>query len=583
MSSQTNCQTYNLDKSLKGFDKYIEQVMKDWNSPGIVVGIVIKDELVYAKGFGYRDLENRLPVTSNTLFPIGSNTKLFTSVALGMLVEKEKMAWDKPISNYIPQIKFYNQELYNTVTLRDMLAHRTGILPNENMWDGTGFSRKELFDRLIFLKPIQPIRQSRLYNNLMYAAAGYCLELIMDMTWEDFVQENVFNPLNLNSTLFSIEEMVMQEDFAYSYREEKETNKLIKSPYVRETKGIGPAAAIISNIEDMSKWVITLMNQGNYKGKNVISSSILKETLQPAIADPNTALETEGYDEILNRVWGMGRNIAAYKGHFFTSHGGSLGGFYSKVSMMPYDRIGVIVMVNGEHNNPIPNIISYNIYDRLLGLEQTEFNSRYLKRHLETKKAMKVGLHDTRNDKIANTKPSHPLTDYLGQYENPQYGILNIKLDKEQLIFEYHHRVLPLEHYHYDRFDTSEGQFHRKYSVNFSTNFQGYIYKANMAIGGLDVDFIKKPDDSLSDYNTLIKYVGNYEFADVIIEIILSNEGILIYKIPGAVNFKLIPYRPFKFTFEKFSALKIEFVMDGNEVKVMKVISPELVAEYKKK
>jgi len=114
ISSKIHCQTYDLEKSLKGFDKYIEQVMKDWNSPGIAVGIIIKNKLVYSKGFGYRDLENKLPVTSKTLFPIASNTKLFTSVAMGMLVEEGKLAWDKPISTYTPQIKFYNQELYNS-------------------------------------------------------------------------------------------------------------------------------------------------------------------------------------------------------------------------------------------------------------------------------------------------------------------------------------------------------------------------------------------------------------------------------------------------------------------------------------
>ncbi len=156
ISSSIHGQTYNLDKSLKGFDKYIGQVMKDWNSPGIAIGIIIKGELVYSKGYGYRDLENKLPVTSTTLFPIASNTKLFTTVSMGMLVEEGKLAWDKPISTYVPQIKFYNQELYNNVTLRDMLAHRTGISRHDAIWYKSDFSRKELYDRLIFLEPAQP-------------------------------------------------------------------------------------------------------------------------------------------------------------------------------------------------------------------------------------------------------------------------------------------------------------------------------------------------------------------------------------------------------------------------------------------
>ncbi len=166
----------------------------------LAVGIVIKDKLAYWKGFGYRDLENKLPVTSKTLFQIASNTKLFTSVAMGMLVEEGKLSWDEPISDYVPQIKFYNQELYNSVTLRDMLAHRTGISRHDLIWYKSDFSRKEIFDRLRYLEPAQPIRQGSLYNNLMYAAAGYCLEIITGKTWEDFVRRIFSIRLNMNST-----------------------------------------------------------------------------------------------------------------------------------------------------------------------------------------------------------------------------------------------------------------------------------------------------------------------------------------------------------------------------------------------
>ncbi len=582
-SVRTNGQSYNLDEGLTGFEKYIEQVMNDWNTPGIAVGIVIKDKLEYWKGFGYRDLENKLPVTSKTLFPIASNTKLFTAVAMGMLVEEGKLAWDEPISNYIPQIKFYNRELYNTVTLRDMLAHRTGISRHDFIWYKSDFSRKEIFDRLIYLEPAQPLRQSSLYNNLMYAAAGYCVEIITDKTWENFVQENIFNPLNMNSTFFTVEEMEIQDDFAYPYYEERETDELIKRPFYREFKGVGPAGSIISNIEDMSNWVITLMDQGNFRGKNVISADILNETLQPAIAYPNTELETKGYDEILNSVYGMGRGIAIYKGHYFTRHGGSIGGFYSLVSMMPYDSIGVIVFVNGAHNGSLPSTISYNIYDRLLGLEQTDFNGRRLQNRIEGKEAGKKAREKAGSDKIANTKPSHPLEDYQGKYEDPAYGILNIGLKGQELEFDFHNIVLPLEHFHYERFDTPNDQIYRKYSVNFSVNPKGDIHAAVVSLDESEVSFIKKPDESLSDPKTLIKYAGNYELAGTIIEIVLKEEGVLIAKIPGQPAYTLVPYKLHEFTFRKFSDSTIKFVLDGDEVITMQSISPGGTYDYIKK
>lgn len=576
-------QTYNLNKSLKGFDKYVEQIMLDWNSPGIAVGIIIKDKLEYAKGFGYRDLENMLPVTPKTLFPIASNTKIFTAVTMGMLVKQGKLAWDEPISTYVPQIKFYNQELYNKVTLRDMLAHRTGISRHDFIWYKSDFSRKELFDRLIYLEPPQPMRQSFLYNNLMYAAVGYSLELITGQTWEDFTREKILTPLTMYSTLFTIEEMETKDNFVVPYYEDRETDKLVKRPFNRDQPGIGPAGAIISSIEDMSKWLITLMHQGEYQGKNVIAPDILKETLQPSIVFPNTALENKGYDEILNSVYGMGRGLAAYKGHYFTHHGGATGGIYSQVSLMPYDSIGVLVFVNGAHNSPLVDIISYNIYDRLLGLEQTDFNGRSLKDRIQGKEAGKEARKKVGSDKVANTTPSHPLTEYSSKYEDPAYGVLNITLDGEQLQFDFHNIKLPLEHYHYDRFDTPDDQIYGKYTVNFSTNPQGDISKATISMDQSEVTFKKKPDASLSNPEILAMYVGNYELAGEMIEIIMNNNGELSTKIPGQPDYLLVPYKAHKFIVKEFSDRAIEFSSTNGSVTSLKLIAPSGIFDYTKK
>ena len=130
---------------LKGFDAWMAQTLKDWNVPGIGVGIVVGDKLVFAKGYGYRDYGKKLPFTPNTLYPIASNTKLFTAVAAGLLVEEGKLTWDKPVRESVPSIQFYNDDLNTTVTLRDMLAHRTGITRHDTIWYKSPDSRKELF------------------------------------------------------------------------------------------------------------------------------------------------------------------------------------------------------------------------------------------------------------------------------------------------------------------------------------------------------------------------------------------------------------------------------------------------------
>src|SRR4029077_14521995 len=147
-----------VDARLKGFDDYMAQVMKDWNAPGIGVGIVVKDKLVFARGYGFRDYGTKLPYTPTTTQPIASNSKLFTAVALGLLVEEGKLRWDEPIKRFVPAIRFYNDELDRSVTIRDMLSHRTGITRHDGIWYKSTFSRRDLWDRLRYLEPAAPIR-----------------------------------------------------------------------------------------------------------------------------------------------------------------------------------------------------------------------------------------------------------------------------------------------------------------------------------------------------------------------------------------------------------------------------------------
>src|SRR5881296_1241032 len=200
-------QAQDVTSKLSGFDSYMEQVLKDWNTPGIGVGIVVNDKLVFVKGYGYRDYEKKVPFTPTTLCQIASNSKLFTAVSTGMLVEEGKLTWDKPVRESVPTIRFHNEQLDNTVTLRDMLSHRTGITRHDTIWYKSDFTRKELFDRLKYLEPQEPMRQAYLYNNLMFAGVGYMIELQSGRTWEQFVRDRILQPLDMKSTGYTIADM----------------------------------------------------------------------------------------------------------------------------------------------------------------------------------------------------------------------------------------------------------------------------------------------------------------------------------------------------------------------------------------
>jgi CubicO group peptidase (beta-lactamase class C family) len=255
-----------FQKKFPLLDRYIDSFMKEWNIPGMALGIVYKDQLIYAKGYGYRDLKNSLPVDVKTLFPIASNTKLFTATAACMLAEEGKLNLDKPVRSFMPVLNFSNEELNAKVTLRDMLSHRTGLPRYDGIWVAAPYTRKETIDKVVHMKPQLGFREGYIYNNMMFAAAGAVMETVTGTSWEELIRKRIFQPLQMNATCFTNEEMIKHGNFAYAYYEPDSTSKLLNVTFVAQSDALGPAGTIKSNIEDMSHWMIAQLNGGRYNG-----------------------------------------------------------------------------------------------------------------------------------------------------------------------------------------------------------------------------------------------------------------------------------------------------------------------------
>ncbi|WP_159140087.1 serine hydrolase [Algibacter lectus] len=558
----------------------MSDVLTDWNEPGAGVAIIHNGELVFVKGYGYRDYGNKLPVTKNTLFQIASNTKLFTTIAAGMLVEKGILNWDKPITESVPELQFYNDFLNSNVTLRDMLGHKTGISRHDMIWFQSDFSRKELFERIKYLEPSIPLRQDFIYNNLMYTAVGYSIELRTGKTWEEYVKENIFTPLEMNNTVFSIAEMQKSSDHGIPYNEIRDTTLLYKIPLKEDGAGVGPAGAIITSLDDLSHWVIALMKDGKYKNKEIIPASIINETLKPGIAFRNSELEEKGYKEKLNSTYGMAREIEVYKGNVLTKHGGAMPGFHSQVIILPYDDIGIITFSIGDHGASLGNtIIAYNLVDRLLGLKQTDWNGRLLADHLKRKEMGKKARAQVGFDNVKGTSPTHNINDYLGTYVKEVYGEFIIGKENDSLYFNFRRTILPLQHYHYNRFDTPNDEILGKWSINFSVSPQGEISTAVISIDEGQVTFNKKTDESLSSPEILNLYTGTYEYAGSEFEIKIKDNKLTML---GTTDEVLIPYKKHIFKVEKFDDMQIEFTEKNNKISGMKYKAPSGIFECKK-
>ena len=568
--SMLRAQQAAIDPRLEGLDAYMAQVLKDWNVPGIGVGVVVKDKLVFAKGYGYRDYGKKLPFTPTTTQPIASNTKLFTAIAAGMLVDEGKLDWDKPVRQYVPSIKFYDDDLDRTITIRDMLSHRTGITRHDTIWYKSDFSQKDLFERLRYLEPSQPPRSVFLYNNMMYAGSGYCIELLSGKPWEHFVRDRILTPLGMSSTTFTIEDMLKTAEAGVPFTERREGTELYQIPYYSDAIGVAPAGAINSNIVDMSRWLIALMNDGRLDGKQVLPKAAIRQTVAPSIALPNTGLEIRGWGEILNAAYGMGRWAASYRGHLIVYHGGDLPGFHSQVSTMPYDGIGVIVFVIGNHAAPLYNIVTYNVYERLLGLSLTPWSERQNAIRLKNKETGAAARAKAGAGRIAGTKPSHSLDQYVGEFAHPAYGVLTISKRDQSLVFDFHKVRMPLEHFHYDRFDTPDDEQDGKWSVNFLTNPQGEIDRAEMSLDEAAVVFTRRVAAALTSVNTLRQYAGTYETpSGGKFDVVVRPGDVLAIQYPDGTFQNLIPWQPHRFRIKEFPEVVYTFrVVDGRAVEL---------------
>lgn len=564
-------QQESVEARLKGFDAYMEQVMKDWNAPGIGIGIVMGDKLVFAKGYGYRDYGKKLPYTITTTQPIASNSKLFTAIALGLLVEDGKLRWDEPIKQFVPSIRFYNDELDRSVTIRDMLSHRTGVTRHDAIWYKSTFTRRELWDRLRYLEPTAPIRTRFLYNNLMYTAAGQVIEELSGKTWEQFVQTRLFDPLGMSHSTLTIEDNIKGPEPAVPYSERRDSNELYRQPYYTAEVAIAPAGAINSNVQDLSRWVIALLNKGKLDGKQVIPEAVLRETMTPSLAMPNSILETRGWGENLNQYYGMGRWVSSYRGHLLALHGGDLPGFHSQISIMPNDGIGVIVLVIGDHVASLYNGLTYDIYERLLGLSLTPWSERYNEVRLKNKAAGTKARAVADVGRVPDTKPSHPLDDYVGEFVHPAYGVVTVARGDKELSFDFHGIKMPLSHFHYDRFDTPDDEEDGKFSLNFRTNPMGEIDSVEISMDEAAVTFTRRVPAELSSDTTLQMYAGTYTSPS-------GGKVVLTFQ-PGkglAVRggSDLQPWRPQQFRIKEFPDVVVSFTVENGKVVAMKQRDP---------
>ena len=547
---------------LQGLDDFVHTVMQNWKVQGLAIAVVKESDIIYAQGLGQCDAAQNLPVTPQTLFPIASCTKAFTTAAMSILVDQGKLDGDTPVRAYIPSFKLYDPVATERDTLgRDLVSHRTGLPRHDLVWyNNTAVTRRELFERLRYLEPTKDLRSFLQFQNLMYMAAGYLVETLSGQSWEAFFQQNIFWPLEMERSNFDIVQTAREaSDYSHPYKEIGDGVKEV--PFYAAQAASAPAGAIVSTIVEMSHWVQMHLNRGKYKETNIISEQQVQQMHTPQMVIP----QMSEYPEMPYTSYAMGWVVEPYRGFPMIDHSGGIDGFRSLTTLFPGEQIGIIVVSNMGWLN-IPEIVTYHIFERLAGLTETPWSERFIKEHLALKEAEQKGKEQSEAKRVTGTTPSHPFEAYTGVFEHPGYGIFSVTLNEGELQGTFNDMTFPLRHYHYDIFELVLERMQEVMKVSFLTNVKGGIDTLITPFEptGNDIVFKRVPNRRMRDRAFLEQFVGVYEFMEMQIMVVLKGDHTLNASLPGQPDYELEPYQGSVFLAKGISGVSIEFQHDAS-------------------
>lgn len=546
--------------ALAGFGDVVEKAIADMNVPGLAIAVVAGGEVVYAEGFGHRDVEEKLPMTPDTLFAIGSTTKAMTATVLGMLVDEGKLEWDEPLLTYLPSFRLSDPMTTARITPRDLVTHRSGLPRHDLLWYNNNEStRAEMIARFAYLELTEDLRVKFQYNNLMFMTAGYLAGKLNGTTWEEVVDERLFTPLGMERSNFSVEDSQKDDNFALPYREDDD-DEIEEIPF-RNIDLIGPAGSVDSTVNEMSRWLLFNLSGGTVGERQLINATTLTEIHSPQM----TTGSTPDRADISVATYGMGWMIDTYRGHRRIHHGGGIDGFITSVMFFPDDDLGLVAFNN--RGSGLPSLVNQHAADLVLDLEEEDWIGEALENRKKGKEEQDKAEEKKEATRIVDTSPSHPLSDYAGSYADPGYGTLEVRQTGESLEFEINGITTPLEHWHYDVWNGAESDADPTFTdqkLLFRTNVDGLIsaVESQLEPRAEAIVFEKGPDPRLFDPEYLKRFVATYEDATgTKITVALSGNA-LTASIPGQPTYTLEPALTGRFVLKEFRMISVGFEVD---------------------
>jgi CubicO group peptidase (beta-lactamase class C family) len=397
-------------------DALAEEGMAFYRIPGLALAVVHHGQPIHCRGYGQRDAASPEPVTPRTRFALCSLTKSFTAAVVGLLVEEGRCAWDSRVIDLLPGFRLADPQATREVTVRDLLLHRAGLARHDWLWHPADLGQGEMMACLADLAPAHALRESADYSNLGYLIAGAIIEQLSGEPWEQAVQRRLLQPLGMTQTGFDITDQAAGAEQATPHAMDGDTRYRI-APH---RMGLPPAGGLVSSIEDLSRWVRCLLDDGCLEGRSIVPAAVLREMMRPQVwAAPSEQ------PELGERFHGLGLWRQHYRGRREVLHTGSLLGWSSFMALLPDQDLGVAVLCN-RNPTPMGPVLAHAAFDALCGLEPIDWLGRVKPLRadwLRTQQAVDRARRLT--DARARTS-GRALAAFAGRYDHPAYRTMTI-------------------------------------------------------------------------------------------------------------------------------------------------------------
>ena len=418
-------------------DSLVALTLKTFDVPGIAVGIIKDGKLIHAKGYGVRSLRTLQKVDENTLFGIASNSKAFTAAALGMLIDEDKLKWDDKVTDYIPEFKMYDPYVTEAFTIRDLLTHRSGLgLGAGDLMmfpDSSNFTRKDIIHNLRYLKPVSSFRTKYDYDNNLYIVAGEVVARVSGISWEEFIEQRIMKPLGMATSRASINRIPNRDNIVSPHAP---VDGKVTAIDIEWSETANAAGGIVSNITDLSKWLIMQLDNGLYNG----NKRLFSEAVHDDFWSPQTIINVSGPSPYNTHfaAYGLGWFLSDVKGYKQVTHTGGLAGIVTQITLIPELKLGIIVLTNqqsGAAFTAITNTIK-DSYFGITGVDRVQQqHDRVLKNEAEAKKITDT-IWATINALQKGNTSRTDIQNFIGTYNDQWLGEVTISLKNGQPWFD---------------------------------------------------------------------------------------------------------------------------------------------------